>query len=191
MKLVLIFLCTIGAVFEVGSLRLQAALSILDSAVNPNNTHTYYLLSSSTWTEAEASAIELGGHLVTINDQSENAWVYSRWAQSRTLWLGLNDAAKEGTFVWSSGEPVTYVNWRVGEPNNGNGLVTENYVFMHPSGFGGQGQWNDYQNLATVLPEPPLYGVVELASVPEPSTLILSMVSCGFLLTRLRPKRAS
>ena len=35
---------------------------------NAANGHVYYLLSTNSWTLAEAEAVNLGGHLVTIND---------------------------------------------------------------------------------------------------------------------------
>jgi len=37
----------------------------------------------------------------------------------RSFWIGLNDIAKEATFVWSSGEPLTCVHWAIGEPRIG------------------------------------------------------------------------
>ena len=35
--------------------------------------------------------------------------------------IGLSDAASEGTFTWSTGEPLAYTNWHAGEPNNPGG----------------------------------------------------------------------
>src|SRR3954469_13881525 len=80
---------------------------------NAANAHTYYLLSSNTWTASEAEAVGLGGHLVTINDTAENQWVLNTFfpltgVPYASLWIGLNDAANEGQFVWASGEPVTF-----------------------------------------------------------------------------------
>ena len=31
-------------------------------------------------------------------------------------WIGMNDWASMGDFVWSDGEPVGYDNWNPGEP---------------------------------------------------------------------------
>lgn len=40
------------------------------------NGHQYAItLNYSDWTQAEAWAVEVGGHLVTINDLAENAWL--------------------------------------------------------------------------------------------------------------------
>ena len=149
----------------------RAALpTAIDSAVNPANNHTYYLLSNSTWTDAESAAISLGGHLATINDLAENSWVWNRWGTGHSLWIGLNDAAVEGTFVWANGEPVSFTHWNSGEPNNGAGFSDEDYTYILANGQAADGVWNDYQNLATVDPQPQLFGVVEV--VPEPSTAV-------------------
>ncbi len=39
------------------------------------NGHRYELLESQTWDNAEAAAVALGGHLVTIDDQAEQDWI--------------------------------------------------------------------------------------------------------------------
>ena len=33
------------------------------------------------------------------------------------LWIGLNDVDNEGAFVWADGNPMTWSNWDVGQPN--------------------------------------------------------------------------
>src|SRR5438093_420276 len=73
--------------------------------VNPANGHTYVLLDSATWTVSETEAVSLGGHLATIRNRAEQDWVFQTFGsyvgQNRLLWIGLNDAASEGQFVWS------------------------------------------------------------------------------------------
>lgn len=85
---------------------------------SPSSTHTYLLSSSGTWDQVEAQAVALGGHLVTVNDANEDAWLVSQFGNSEAFWIGLNDAATEGTFVWASGESVTYTNWSANQPDN-------------------------------------------------------------------------
>lgn len=108
---------------------LQGVVEI-PSFVNPTNGHTYIKLSPSTWPEADARSIELGGHLVTINDSAEQEWVFETFSADSQfgLWIGLNDRNQEGQFVWSSGQPVTYTNWGSEQPDNFNG--DEDFAMM-------------------------------------------------------------
>ena len=164
-----------------------AAPSILDTAVNPANNHTYHLLDNSNWTDAENQALLLGGHLVTISDAAENSWVWGRWGDGRSLWIGFTDRVTEGAFAWVSGEPVTFTNWRSGEPNDGNG-VGEDYAYLYSTGFGLDRQWNDYQNLSSVFPEPLLYGVVEIVPEPSPGLLLAGSGLAGLLAWAMRSR---
>jgi len=96
----------------------QAAGILAGPVYNPATTHSYFLLTSSSWTDAEASAVSMGGHLVTVNDAAENDWLLATFSnfggEPRALWTGLTDTAQEGVFTWSSGEPVIYTNWENG-----------------------------------------------------------------------------
>ena len=133
---------------------------------NAANAHTYYLLSHNNWPLSEAEAVGLGGHLVTINDAAENQWVVNTFfpltgAFYASLWIGLNDAANEGQFVWASGEPVAFTYWYPGEPNN---LGGADYASIrHPSEAPPTGSWNDL----TDTPNPPTFGVVEVPTNPR------------------------
>jgi len=76
--------------------------------INPANGHFYYLTGPAFWADAEAQAIGLGGHLVTINDAAENAWIYNTFSSfggvPRELSIGLTDEGHEGVWTWVSGE---------------------------------------------------------------------------------------
>ncbi|HEX8940309.1 MAG TPA: C-type lectin domain-containing protein [Candidatus Limnocylindrales bacterium] len=102
---------------------------------NPATGHFYAQLGSMTWPEAEAAAVALGGHLVSIADQAEEDWVASTFTD-QYLWIGLTDRAVEGTFEWSSGEPVTYANWQAGEPDDWQDVGGEDFtaLFRTPDG---------------------------------------------------------
>ncbi len=67
---------------------------------------------------------------------------------SRNLWIGLQETAKEGVYVWVDGSSLKYSNWLAGEPNNM--LVIERYVHMirtdNPWRHKGGG-WNDLPDI--------------------------------------------
>src|SRR5262245_20248589 len=137
---------------------------------NPANGHVYYLLTQATWTQSENEAITLGGHLVTINDQAENDWVYDTFSQfdgiPRALWLGFNDRLEEGKFVWASGEISSYTQWSQGQPDNGGDAgPPEHFTHMWFPGFNPgyvtDRFWNDLPDLDSVH-EYPVCGVVEI-----------------------------
>lgn len=134
---------------------------------NPANGHKYYLLAQQTWTASEAEAVSLGGHLATVRNAAENQWIYAQFSQfggvSRGLWIGLNDAAQEGTFVWISGETSTYLNWGAGEPANQTGQ--DDYVHLFWPGDFRQSRWNDIWNVDNYVGIP-INGVVE-ALLPD------------------------
>ena len=113
---------------------LPAVASVIGGpTTNGANGHIYYLLSAQTWSNSQAEAVSLGGHLATVNDADEDAWLWSTFGQPSSfgnihLWIGLNDATVDGTFAWVSGAPVTYTNWGVGEPSGSSGGVKQDYV---------------------------------------------------------------
>jgi hypothetical protein len=133
--------------------------------VNPANGHTYYLLSQNDWINAQAEAQTLGGNLVTIRSAAENQWVYDTFSSlggvDRSLWIGINDQASEGSFVWASGETPGFTLWATGQPDNHINL--EHYGHLFPPGWAGEGSWNDYQNL-TGFAAYAMHGVVEIAA---------------------------
>ncbi len=95
-------------------------------------------------------ANSIGGHLATIRDASEQAWIASTFEAYKSpgviggLWIGLVQA--EGAIEpsngwgWISGEPASYLNWFAGEPNNT--LGSEDVAVMEFQGTE-PGQWND------------------------------------------------
>jgi hypothetical protein len=101
------------------------------------NRHCYEGFSTAlSWTAARAACIKLGGTLATIGDAAENDFVNKQFTSNTDTWIGLNDLAVTGTYVWVNGEPVNYFNWEVGEPNHVGGV--EHTIWMR-----GDGRWND------------------------------------------------
>lgn len=106
----------------------------------------YYLSNDmATWELANIICNNLGGNLVTINSAQEQAFVFNLAMNSpngsvSNYWIGLNDYNDEGDFTWVNGEPVTYTNWNLGEPNGGSG---ENAVEVFSANANFPGFWND------------------------------------------------
>ena len=71
---------------------------------------TYILSQAGTWQEAQAEAESYGGNLVTINDAAENQWLKDTFGTTEALFIGFSDAETEGTWKWSSGQAVDWVN---------------------------------------------------------------------------------
>lgn len=99
-------------------------------------THLYFLTDEQlTWPNAEALAVEAGGHLVAVNSQAEQTFLNDNFnpaAGGNELFIGLyqdvndpNYFENDGGWKWSSGEDLTYTNWESTEPSGG---TAENYA---------------------------------------------------------------
>lgn len=97
---------------------------------------------SMTGSQAQAFAQTLGANLVSIQSMQENQCILNALnaiGQTGVIWIGFNDEAVEGTFVWYDQSPVGFTNWAPGEPNqSGN----EDCVQIYPGGAS-PGTWND------------------------------------------------
>ncbi|MBN1604604.1 MAG: hypothetical protein JW915_23550, partial [Chitinispirillaceae bacterium] len=117
---------------------------------NPDTGHLYGVVSSGTsgsWQNAEDNAVLNGGHLVTINDASEEAWLRQVFGNSGRYWIGLTDNVTEGSWEWISGETATYRHWSTGEPNNSavpNYTGGEDFTCINWDTV--DGAWNDWDH---------------------------------------------
>ena len=105
--------------------------------VSPESGHAYKKIKCKDWEDAQTQAAAEGGHLVTINDETEQKWLQAVFG-GEPSWIGLNDIAQEGQWTWDNGEPVTYTNWGLQEPDDTSNQ-DEDYVILGPSG-----KWEDF-----------------------------------------------
>lgn len=117
--------------------------------------HRYqYVPGAFTWTEAQANAVSLGGHLVTLTSEAENRWVWSQFSKylpplakrppiNRGWWAG-GSRSLEGAWTWVTGEPFDYACWaatagpaartpRLRHHDNGGGGSLSAWTAMHYS----------------------------------------------------------
>ena len=147
---------------------LLLSLSTTASAWIAYGGHEYQFTTAAPWANAETQAAGWGGYLVAIGSQAEQNWLVATFGSSERLYIGFNDIAVEGTWVWTSGDPVTYTNWDSGEPNN---FLNEDWAVMN---WDAPGNWNDWNVLSG---GGCLRGIAERSGqgsdIPEPATLAL------------------
>jgi len=118
----------------------------------------YVIVQGPTWEEAEANAVKLGGHLVTINDKEENEWLstvmrteiqnryslvygYGEDSDRAEEWrynplIAYSDKVVEGNWTWADSSSSNYTNWFPGEPNAS--TTNSDYAVMYFYGI----RWN-------------------------------------------------
>lgn len=194
----------VGGDFQVLNGFVRNRFSILEAAGNPipdllhwikwssnegGNDHFYTLTSrADSWTRSETEAKTLGTHLASINTPSEQTFIERTYLHGvnalRPFWIGFTDSAKEGTYLWSNGDPTLYTHWQRGEPNNagsGEDFTALNWTYARYGGdlqVGTFGAWNDTPDagiLSHALWMAPYFGIIEKDSPPShPSILSAS-----------------
>ena len=113
------------------------------------NGHYYALINRAKyWNAANEDCTGMGGYLASVTSAEEDGFLYEIIKNAGTgetsYWIGGNDAAAEGTWTWSNGEPFSYANWNRGEPNDQNG---QDYARIYcSSGFWDDAGDNNYNN---------------------------------------------
>nr|XP_006820468.1 PREDICTED: brevican core protein-like [Saccoglossus kowalevskii] len=70
-----------------------------------------------TWADADTICQNYAGYLPSVHSRQENDKILEVCPSEYDLWIGLNDRAWEGNWVWSDGDPIVYTNWNAGEPD--------------------------------------------------------------------------
>lgn len=132
-----------------GSSESDASRSCIDGdgqAIEPTSGTCFMVFRTiRTRAEAQTTCAERGATLASAKTNAENIRI-TNLIGAVEAFLGGNDTANEGRFLWSDGSEVTFTNWRtnappqIDEPNNGNGQLEEDCLVIQ-----GQlaGVWDD------------------------------------------------
>lgn len=85
----------------------------------------------------------LGGHLVQIESEGEQAFVarlLARRAADKSYWIDGTDEENEGVWRFSDGRPISFSKWASREPTHAKGSVPEHSLELGP---GKNYLWND------------------------------------------------
>jgi hypothetical protein len=103
-----------------------------------------------TWTEAKKACEMQGATLVTITSAAEQSFVVNSlgtFRQFEDFWIGASDAAKEGKYIWVTGEKFSYQNWyffaSFGDTND-----YVDFTFDRSSTSSGDYTWNLWEGTA-------------------------------------------
>lgn len=106
--------------------------------------HYYYVYDVDTitdWNMAQEYCEAQGGYLATITSPEEDAFLYSYITDAgySSVMFGLTDQEQTDDWHWVTGEELSYLNWRSGEPNHQGGY--EHYGMYYEKNP--DGTWND------------------------------------------------
>ncbi len=152
------------------------------------------------WTVAEANAVASGGHLVTIDDAAENAWLVSNFgsfvvgASYIGLYQETGSSEPDSGWLWLSLNTMNYTNWSEEEPNNALDVYGyENWGAMYLSASPADriGRWFDVAYQSDKLDSEFLrYGLAEYTTNPVPIPGAVWMLGSGIVcLVCLRRKQ--
>jgi formylglycine-generating enzyme required for sulfatase activity len=139
------------------------------------NGHWYQLLQSPpgtrhwTWSDAATTATVRGAHLATFGSNAECAAAYAGLGLAESMsiiaWIGLlqypGSAEPDGGWYWCTGETVTFVNWKPGNPDDAGCSQLGNHQDFAIVGSGGDDRWDDHGDPSPTCPYGVSYAIVE------------------------------
>lgn len=109
-------------------------ISIFSTTVACDNGWKHYMSScykysnrQSRWTDARRLCQNIGADLAKITSRDVHDFVFGLGShQPFDIWIGLQQQAVSGDFVWTDGSPVgNFTFWSRGEPRLGQGVCVE------------------------------------------------------------------
>lgn len=81
-------------------------------------THRYRVLPSGNWNQQQSMCVATtSSAYLAIPDDLGELQAIATLAGAQRFWLGITDAATEGTWLTTKGVPATFLPWAPGEPN--------------------------------------------------------------------------
>ncbi|KAI5125997.1 C-type lectin domain family 4 member E [Manis pentadactyla] len=118
-----------------------------------------YFFSTNTmsWTSSLKNCSNMGAHLVVINTQEEQEFLFSTKPIKKEFYIGLTDQVIEGQWQWVDGTPFkeSLSFWDVGEPNN---IVTVEDCATIRDSSNPRRSWNDV---------PCFFNMYRICEIPE------------------------
>jgi len=112
----------------------------LSDSVELSHPGRYFTLVEGSFTHAQANAdaATRRGRLASFPNANDFTRMAARARKTTQgyLWLGLSDAATEGTWLWTDGSTASYARWLNGQPD---GSVAENHAVLMEN----SNQWAD------------------------------------------------
>ncbi|XP_004869550.1 C-type lectin domain family 4 member E [Heterocephalus glaber] len=78
----------------------------------------FFSTDTMTWPSSLKNCSGMGGHLVVINTEEEQEFLFYTKPKKKEYYIGLTDQVVEGQWQWVDSTPFSLSFWDVGEPNN-------------------------------------------------------------------------
>jgi hypothetical protein len=108
----------------------------------PDGSCLVFVSTPVTYLQAHAACQAMTAHLAYLKTAALDTAAEAFIGAANT-WIGANDMATEGTFLWDDGSALVFTNWHTGEPNSGGTGATYQEDCVIIAGARTDKQWDD------------------------------------------------